>query len=61
MAFQYWDQLINFTWSQQAKIIASDAQASDVFDRSVSISGDGSTIISGAYGNGTGGAAYIFV
>jgi len=54
-------------WSlatQQAKILASDAEASDQFGKSVSISGDGNTVIAGAYYEDTGGAdagaAYIF-
>ena len=50
------------TWSQQAKITASDAQASDYFGKSVHISGD--TVVVGAYGEDTGGtyagAAYVF-
>ncbi len=49
-------------WGQVQKLIASDAQASDYFGRSVSISGD--TAIVGAYGEDTGGslagAAYVF-
>jgi hypothetical protein len=52
------------TWSQQAKIQASDKEASDQFGNSVSISGDGDTVIVGAYAEDTGdtnvGAAYIF-
>ena len=51
-------------WTQQAKIEASDAQASDRFGRVVSISNDGNTAIIGAYAEDTGGAdagaAYIF-
>ena len=50
------------TWSQQQKIVASDAQASDWFGISVAVSGD--TVVVGAYGEDTGGsdagAAYIF-
>jgi hypothetical protein len=50
------------TWTQQAKIIASDAQAGDTFGHSVGISGD--TVVVGAQGEDTGGsnagAAYIF-
>ena len=53
------------TWSQQAKIQASDAQADDNFGRAVSISDDGDTAIVGAYNEDTtasnAGAAYIFV
>jgi len=52
------------TWTQQAKIQASDRQQSDVFGFAVSISGDGNTALVGAYGEDTGasyaGAAYIF-
>ena len=52
------------TWSQQAKIQASDAEASDFFGWSVSISSDGNTAIVGAYGEDTtassAGSAYIF-
>ena len=50
------------TWTQQQKIQASDAQASDQFGNSVAIDGD--TVIVGAYQEDTGatdaGAAYIF-
>jgi dsRNA-specific ribonuclease len=53
------------TWSQQAKIQASDKEAGDRFGNSVSISGDGNTAIVCAYYEDTGGtqagAAYIFV
>ena len=53
------------TWSQEAKIQASDAQASDLFGWSASISGDGNTAIVGAYKEDTtasgAGSAYIFV
>ena len=52
------------TWSQQAKIQASDIQQSDTFGQSVSISNDGNTAIVGAPYEDTGGtnagAAYIF-
>ena len=56
------------TWTQQAKITASDAQASDIFGNSVSINSDGSYVIVGAYGEDGGagdpisnaGAAYVF-
>ena len=48
--------------AQQAKIQASDAQASDEFGYSVAIDGD--TIVAGAYKEDTGGtdagAAYVF-
>ena len=50
------------TWSQQAKIVASDAQASDSFGSDVDISGE--TVVVGASREDTGGsesgAAYIF-
>jgi hypothetical protein len=53
------------TWTEQAKIQASDKQGIDFFGGSVSISDDGNTVIVGAYGEDTGattaGAAYIFV
>ena len=48
------------TWTQQAKIQASDKQASDLFGYSVSISGDGNTAIAGALFEEYGGSAYIF-
>jgi len=52
------------TWSQQAKIQASDIQAIDYFGQSVSISSDGNTAIVGAYGEdttaGEAGSAYVF-
>ncbi len=50
------------TWSQQEKLLASDAQSHDLFGYSVSIYGD--TVIVGAYkedeGGSDAGAAYIF-
>tara|TARA_B100001250_G_scaffold400210_1_gene410496 strand:- start:4287 stop:16886 length:12600 start_codon:yes stop_codon:yes gene_type:complete len=50
------------TWSQQAKLTASDAASSDYFGWGVSIDGDYAIV--GAYGEDTGagqaGAAYIF-
>jgi len=52
------------SWSEQAKIQASDVEAGDQFGYSVSISGDGTTAIVGAHFEDTGGvnagAAYIF-
>jgi len=52
------------TWTQQAKLTASDAQANDEFSWSVSMSSDGSYAIVGALREDTGGtdagAAYIF-
>jgi hypothetical protein len=50
------------SWSQQRRIQASDAQPLDRFGESVSISGDGKTVIVGAvpvHGGGAG-SAYIF-
>ena len=51
------------SWSEQAKIQASDVEAGDQFGYSVSISGDGTTAIVGAHyedtGAGNAGAAYI--
>jgi hypothetical protein len=50
------------SWTQQAKLMASDAQESDQFGASVSVSGD--TAVIGAYAEDTGGsgagAAYVF-
>ena len=37
------------TWTQQGKITASDKADSDYFGRSVSISGDGNTVVVGAH------------
>ena len=49
------------TWSQQAKLTASDGVANDYFGYSTSLSSDGNTSIVGAYGkNSQTGAAYIF-
>ena len=49
------------TWTQQAKLVAGDADTSDRFGISVSLSSDGSTAIVGAWGNSSyTGAAYIF-
>jgi len=53
------------TWSQQQKLVASDAQATDYFGQSVSVDSDtGDTVVVGAWGEATGGseagAAYIF-
>jgi hypothetical protein len=48
------------TWSQQAKLTASDAASNDFFGTSVAISG--STAVVGAFGNNSNtGAAYVFV
>jgi len=50
------------SWTQQAKLLASDAQSSDYFGVSVAVSGD--TAVIGAYGEATGGsdagAVYVF-
>jgi len=50
------------SWTQQAKLMASDAQASDYFGVSVAVSGD--TAVIGAHREATGGsnagAAYVF-
>ena len=50
------------TWTQQAKLTAPDAAASDYFGKSVAISGD--SVVVGAYGNddagSTSGSAYVF-
>ena len=49
------------TWTQQAKLTASDAVVNDYFGYSVSLSSDGSTALVGAYYKSTDtGAAYIF-
>jgi hypothetical protein len=53
------------TWTQQAKLLASDAASSDTFGFSSSISADGSTALIGAYledtsPNTNNGAAYVF-
>jgi hypothetical protein len=52
------------TWSEQQKIQASDKQGDDQFGQDVAISGDGNTVIVGAYSEDTGatnaGAVYIF-
>ena len=49
------------TWSQQAKLIASDGASGDYFGRSVSISSDGNTAIVGAYfDDNKRGSAYIY-
>ena len=52
------------TWTQQQKITASDAQVSDNFGHSVSLSSDGNTALVGAIGedtvNSDAGAAYVF-
>ena len=53
------------SWSQQAKLVASNASAYGKFGNSTSISGDGSYFITGAPGEDTSvtnsGGAYVFV
>jgi virulence-associated protein VapD len=54
------------SWTQQAKLAASDGAAGDQFSRSVSISADGAYAVIGAYvdaigANSAQGSAYIFV
>ena len=46
------------SWTQQAKLTASDKTAGDQFGAAVSISGN--TVVVGAAGNGTGGSVYVF-
>ena len=52
------------SWSQEAKILASDKEGSDYFGYSVSMNSAATKVIVGAYGEGTGGynagSAYIF-
>jgi hypothetical protein len=52
------------TWTQQQKLLASDAATGDTFGNSVSISADGNTVLIGAYQEDTSfsnqGAAYVF-
>jgi microcystin-dependent protein len=54
------------TWTEQAKLIANDMTVYDYFGQSVSISGNGNTVIVGAYSKNANmfsqstGAAYIF-
>ena len=52
------DQYGGATYDQVAKLTASDAAYMDLFGESVAI--DGTTAVVGAYGAGTGGAAYVF-
>jgi hypothetical protein len=51
------------TWTQQAKLLASDGAADDLFGNSVSLSGD--TALIGAWGDddngGSSGSAYVFI
>lgn len=53
------------TWSEQQKIVSDDIGADDRFGFAVSISGDGDTVLVGAFGEDAGGAdfrgsAYVF-
>ena len=49
------------TWTQQQKLLASDAATDDYFGQTVSISSDGSTVIVGTPGKSSNtGAAYVF-
>jgi len=53
------------TWTQQAKLLASDAASTDYFGWSVSLSSDGDTALIGAWAedtspNSDNGAAYVF-
>ena len=52
------------TWTQEQKLVSSDMETGDRFGGSVSITGDGTQIVVGAWGENTGGgasgAAYIF-
>jgi hypothetical protein len=55
----------NGSWSQAGELTASDGAASDRFGGSVALSGDGTTVLVGAYnktvgGNSGQGAAYFF-
>jgi hypothetical protein len=53
-----WD---GFSWTQQAKLLASDGAAIDYFGRSVAIAGDGEYALVGASGDDSwSGSAYIF-
>ena len=52
-------------WSEQKKLIATGGAVNDYFGRAVALSGDGNTVIAGAYqadvsGNVNQGAAYVF-
>jgi len=52
-------------WSEQEKLTAADGAVNDYFGRAVALSGDGNTVIAGAYqadvsGNVNQGAAYVF-
>ena len=48
-------------WRQEARIVATDAEEGDRFGRDVSISGDGGTLLVGAYHDDErSGSAYLF-
>ena len=49
----YTFSLTGTTWTQQAYVKATDAEGSDIFGESVSLSGDGSTLAVGAAGEGS--------
>jgi len=54
------------SWTQEAKLTASDYAANDYFGRQIGMSGDGSRVIVGVYSKSVGGltgagAAYVFV
>jgi hypothetical protein len=52
---------VGSSWTQQAKLIATDGVANDFFGHALSLSADGGTALIGAYGyNSSQGAAYIF-
>ena len=54
-------EIVNGTWTQVARLTASDWQSSDQFGYSVSISSDGSTALVGAKNDDSqAGSAYIF-
>ncbi len=48
------------TWSQQARLTASDGASEDLFGGSIAISPDGRTVLIGAPGRQRVGAAYVF-
>jgi MYXO-CTERM domain-containing protein len=53
------------TWTEEQKLLASDKADTDLFGYSVGMSGDGSRVVVGAYGEDTSttdnGAAYVFI
>jgi hypothetical protein len=53
--------LVNGVWTQEQKLVASDAAAGDQFGSSVSMSDDGSRLVVGAQGDDSSrGAAYVY-